>query len=77
MSDVPNNADDLTHLGFLIADAPAGLNAFAYNILSGEEFLRETFIHYNDGKRIKLVRFRENSALQAAECPLSRNNRSR
>ena len=64
MFHVPNDADDLSHLGFLIADAPAGLDAFADNILTGEKFLREMLIHDHDRKRIKLVRFLENSALQ-------------
>src|SRR5215475_40087 len=64
MSHVPNDADDLTHLGLLIANAPAGLDAFAYDILSREEFLREALIHYDDGERVKLVRFFENSPLQ-------------
>src|SRR5262249_50289112 len=55
---------DLAHLRLLSTDAPAGLDAFAYNILAREEFLREALIHYDDRKRIKLIRFFENSALQ-------------
>src|SRR5215467_13192502 len=67
MSHVPNNADDLTHLRLLIADAPAGLDTFADDILSRKELLREALIHYNDGKRVKLVCFLENSALQKGD----------
>src|SRR5262249_39262257 len=40
MSDVSNNAYNLTHLRLLIADAPARLDAFADHILSRKEFLR-------------------------------------
>src|SRR5262249_39692561 len=64
MSHVPNNADNLTHLRLFIANAPARLDPFANYILSREKFLNEALIHYNDRKRVKLVRFLENSALQ-------------
>src|SRR5262252_3545784 len=64
MSHVPNNADDLTHLRLLIADAPAGLDSFPDDILPREKFLSEALIDYHDRKRVKLVRFLENSALQ-------------
>src|SRR5262249_39789046 len=61
---VPNHADHLTHLVVVIADAPAWLDAFTDHILPWKKFLGETLIHYDDGKRVKLVRFRENSTLQ-------------
>src|ERR1700751_4403321 len=63
MSHVPNNADNFTHPGLVIADAPAGLDAFADYILPRKKFLDEALIHYDDRKRVKLVRFLENSAL--------------
>src|SRR4030095_9032063 len=62
--DFANNADDLTHLGLLIADTPAGLDAFADYILRTKKFLGEALIYYNDWTRVKLVCFLENSALQ-------------
>ena len=37
---------------------------FADHILSRKKFLGEALIHYDDRKRIKLIRFLENSALQ-------------
>src|SRR6476646_6638730 len=64
MFHVPNNANDLTHPGLVIADAPAGLDAFADHVLPGKKFLGETLIHYDDRKRVKLVRLVEDSALQ-------------
>src|SRR5262245_26196675 len=64
MSHVPNDADDLAHLRFLVANAPTRLDAFADDILPRKEFLGETLIHDYDRKRVKFVRFLKHSALQ-------------
>src|SRR5947208_3243138 len=64
MFHVPNNADDLTHPGLFIAHAPARLDVFAEHVLPRKKFLGEALIHYDDGKRVKLIRLLEDPALQ-------------